>query len=106
MTEIEQNTKSDGEVYANCMGEIKVRLLMIDRPVVEYLDGIFYLKFMCLQMRKICELFAFATLTANRESYEKVRADFQNDWNFGRILKLVEKKTPKYFPEAVTPIIN
>ena len=61
---------------------------------------------MCLQIRKICELFAFATLTANRESYEKVRADFQNDWNFGRILKLVEKKTPKYFPEAVTPIIN
>ena len=104
MNQTNKNIKPDNEAYANCMGEIKARLLLIDRPSVGYLDGIFYLEFMCLQMRKICELFAFATLTANRESYEKVREDFQNDWHYGRILKVVEKENPKYFPEALTPI--
>ena len=93
---------NDGEIYANCMKEVKQRLAMIGRPIAKnYLDGIFYLEFSCLQMRKICELFSFATLIANRKLYEKIQKDFHKNWNFKRILNVVEKINPKYFPEPL-----
>lgn len=95
---------SDAEAYANCMGEMRSRLFKIDSPPTGYLDGIFYLEFMCLQMRKICELFAFGSLTANREAYEKMKKDYQNESGFNRILRVVEKVNPKYFPAALHPI--
>ncbi|GAH38334.1 unnamed protein product, partial [marine sediment metagenome] len=85
----------------------KISQLLVDRPRMQnYLDGIFYLEFSCLQMRKVCELFAFATLIANRKLYEKIRKDFHKDWNFKRILNVVEKVNPKYFPEPLTLIEN
>ena len=96
---------SDIKAYSRCMGEVKQRLVKISQqPEKNILDGLYYLEFMCLQVRKICELFAFATLIANRILYEKVRTEFYKDWNFKRILDTVEKVNPKYFPEPLTPI--
>jgi len=104
ITHTTENTKVDSEVYANCMDEMKKRLLLIDRPEIQYLYGFSYLEYMCLQMRKICELFAFAAIAANRKSYEKESVDFQNDWSFKQILRVVKEVNPKYFPEALHPI--
>lgn len=91
----------DGEIYANCMAELKGRLLKTKTSPDKVLKGIFYLEFICLQFRKICELFAFGTLIANRKLYEQIRKDFGNDWNFVKILEIVEKINPKFFPEPL-----
>ena len=99
--------KEDAEVYANCIKEIKTRLAVVKKPPSkDFLDGVFYMEFMCLQIRKICELFAFSTLTANRQEYEKIRNEFEKDWNFSRIIKFVSKVNEKYFPEPVKPILD
>ena len=97
--------KEDAGVYANCIKEIKTRLAVVKKPhSKDFLDGLFYMEFMCLQIRKICELFAFSTLTANRQEYEKLRNEFEKDWNFSRIIKSVSKVNEKYFPEPLKPI--
>jgi len=99
--------KKDAEVYANCITEIKTRLSVVKKPhSKDFLNGVFYMEFMCLQIRKICELFAFSTLTANRQEYEKIRNEFEKDWNFARIIKSVSKVNEKYFPEPLKPILD
>ena len=57
-------------------------------------------------MRKICELFAFSTMTANRKEYMKIRTKFEKDWNFSDIILCVKKVNNKYFPEPLKPILD
>lgn len=99
--------KEDREVYANCINEIKQRLGIIKKPPgKDSLDGLLYIEFICLQMRKICELCAFSTMTANRQEYMKLRTEFEKDWSFTRIIDFVSKVNEKYFPEPLTPILD
>lgn len=99
--------KEDAVVYANCINEIKTRLAIVKRPPSkDFLEGVFYLEFICLQIRKICELFAFSTLTANRQEYMKLRREFEKDWNFTRIIESVSKVNEKYFPEPLEPVLD
>lgn len=97
--------KEDSEVYANCIKELKIRLDITKKSYdKDLLDGVFYLEFMCLQFRKICELFAFSTLTANRQEYSRIRKDFEKDWSFSRIIKSVKKVNKKYFPAPIKKV--
>ena len=99
--------KEDAVVYANCISEIKTRLAVVKKPPTKgVLEGMFYLEFMCLQMRKICELFAFSTLIANRQEYMKLRNEFEKDWNFTNIIRSVNKVNEKYFPEPLNPVLD
>ncbi len=99
--------KEDSQVYANCITEIKQRLEIIKKPPCkDFLEGLLYIEFICLQIRKICELFAFSTMTANRQEYMKLRTEFEKDWNYTRIIKYVTKVNNKYFPEPLNPIMD
>lgn len=51
-----------------------------------------------LQFRKTLELIAFGSLTANREKYSEARAEYASDWNAKRVLKLVERLNPSFYP--------
>lgn len=55
----------------------------------------------CLQLRKILELIAYATLVSNRKAYESVRKDIAKEWHAERILKKVDAINPKFYPVAV-----
>ncbi|GEA02979.1 hypothetical protein KUL17_18760 [Alteromonas sp. KUL17] len=95
--------------YAECMEEIKKRTEVIRA----FLDGRCNALYkqttaesICLQVRKILELIALASLVANKEEYAKVRANFSKDWHAKRILKSVEEINPKFYPSPSTQIID
>ena len=73
----------DTSRYLQCMQEVRERLKLIElvteRKLTtgrEFSD----VEFVFLQLRKILELIAFASLTANKEKYSAVHAKFATHW--------------------------
>ena len=56
------------------------------------------IEFACLQIRKILELIALASLSANKEEYSKQHANFFKHWRAKAILEAVEKVNPDFYP--------
>jgi hypothetical protein len=52
----------------------------------------------CLNLRKILELIAFASLTANKEKYAEVHANFANHWRAKVLLQNLERIHPQFYP--------
>lgn len=52
----------------------------------------------CIQLRKMLELVAFASLVANKDVYAKVQADFAKHWNAQLLLKDLERVNPHFYP--------
>ena len=59
-----------------------------------------------LQIRKILELIALASLAANRTEYAKHRKNFQTDWNGKLILEALEKANPKFYPKPNKQVVE
>jgi hypothetical protein len=59
-----------------------------------------------LQIRKILELVALASLVANKFEYEKHRKNFQRDWNAKRILETLDKANPKFYPQPSKQVVS
>lgn len=98
-------TETFGPVmYCNCMEEVKSRVGVI-LGVVEGRVTIgredFDAELVCVQLRKILELIAFASLTANKERYAEAHADFQSHWNAKRLLANLERLHPHFYPKPV-----
>lgn len=96
-----QETASLHVMYANCMEEVKKRTLVIDG----YLKGELTAQYLqttaeCvgLQLRKILELIALASMVANQPEYKKHQRNFQREWNGKRILATLEKANPEFYP--------
>ncbi len=91
-------------MYCNCMEEVKLRVAIV-LAVVE--GGLtvgredFDIELACIQLRKTLELVAFASLTANKERYAEVHADFESHWNAKRLLANLEKIHPHFYPKPV-----
>ncbi|MDE0495548.1 MAG: hypothetical protein F4Y05_05510 [Acidimicrobiaceae bacterium] len=90
--------------YVECMDEITRRSrfvqdfygLSVDRfplPVVAETVG--------LQMRKILELIAKASLAAHRAAWDEASLWFKRDWNAKAILERIEKVNPRFYPHPV-----
>lgn len=60
----------------------------------------------CLQVRKILELIALASLVANKEEYAKNRANFAKDWHAKRILKSIEEVNPNFYPSPSSQVLD
>ncbi len=95
--------------YAECMEEIKKRTEVIRA----FLDGRCNALYkqtsaesICLQVRKILELIALASLVANKEEYAKNRANFSKDWHAKKILQSIEEINPKFYPSPSTQILD
>jgi hypothetical protein len=54
-----------------------------------------------VQLRKILELFAFASLCANRQIYEAAHADFARHWRAKALLESLGVLHPDYYPVPV-----
>lgn len=59
-----------------------------------------------LQIRKILELIALASLAANRSEYAKHRKHFHTDWNAKRILETLKKANPKFYPKPNRQVVD
>ncbi|MCV6622267.1 MAG: hypothetical protein OIF51_11030, partial [Cellvibrionaceae bacterium] len=95
--------------YAECMEEIKKRTEVIRA----FLDGRCSALYkqttaesICLQVRKILELIALASLVANKEEYAKSRAKFAKDWHAKRILQSIEQINPNFYPTPSTQVLD
>jgi hypothetical protein len=95
--------------YAECMEEIKKRTKVIRA----FLDGRCNALYkqttaesVCLQVRKILELIALASLVANKEEYAKSRANFAKDWHAKRILQSIEEINPKFYPSPSNQVLD
>ena len=60
----------------------------------------------CLQVRKILELIAHASLVANKDKYAKNRANFAKDWNAKKILQSIEEINPNFYPSPSKQILD
>lgn len=95
------------DLYTNCMEEIKKRTEVI----TEHLNGVYsekYLitetEFLCVQLRKVLENIALASLVANKEKYSAIRKKFASDWNAKRILDDLEQVNPSFYPKPTEQI--
>jgi hypothetical protein len=91
----------DAWKYVQCMEEIKRRYLAIScimrrRHTTPYRAT--NIEFICLQIRKILELIALASLAANKEEYSKQHANFFKHWQAKRILESIKKINPFFYP--------
>jgi hypothetical protein len=54
-----------------------------------------------LNLRKILELIAFASIMGNLDAYRRAYADAEKHWNAKRILLAVQKINPNFYPVPV-----
>lgn len=98
-------TLSDEGRYANVMDEVKGRLFLVG----EFIDNktttgsdTTDIEFICLQLRKVMELIALASIVPNKTKYKELRSDFDKDYHAKRIFRDLEKVNVNFYPEAVT----
>ncbi len=95
--------------YANCMEEIKKRTEVVHGFLRRELHAKYLqttVESICLQIRKILELIALASLAANKAEYEKHRKNFHRDWNAKQILKTLDKANPQFYPYPSEQVIS
>jgi hypothetical protein len=87
--------------YVACMEEIKLRTTaaasMLRKEVTTSFPAT-NIEFICLQIRKILELIALASVSANKEEYAKQYGNFFKHWKAKAILESVEKVNPQFYP--------
>jgi hypothetical protein len=92
----------DSVRYVQCMEEVKNRLVaawsMFGNNTHTTPFRATNIEFACLQIRKILELIALASLSANKEEYSKQHANFSKHWRAKAILQAVEKVNPNFYP--------
>ena len=90
--------------YVQCMDEITRRSLFIrdfhDLSVNRFLVSV-VAEAVGLQMRKILELIAKASLVAHRAVWEEASLWFKRDWHANEILDRIEKVNPSFYPHPV-----
>jgi hypothetical protein len=97
---------NETQLYMACMQEARDRLNFVKfLPVRNATTGIEYIdkELVFLQLRKILELIAFASLTANREKYATVHNKFATFWRAKDMLQDLEKINPEFYPLPVDP---
>lgn len=96
--------KPDIVMYCNVMEEIKRRTSVIDFFLTGNGHALYEpttLESITLQIRKILELVAMASLIANKKEYEKVYSNFSTAWNAEYLLKDMERVNPGFYPKPM-----
>lgn len=101
-------------VYVACMEEVKHRLVVAEK----FCDGItkqpqFDTESACLQLRKVLELIAYASIAPHKTKYAQWRAkalnnhgDFRKDFNGRSILASLKAINPYSFPRPFSPPVK
>ena len=98
----------DGEtrLYINCMEEVRDRVNLV-RSVGEHRIATgreeFDVELVFVQLRKVLELIAFASLTANKDKYSAAHTQFATHWKAKRMLQELEKINQDFYPMPIGP---
>jgi len=92
----------DTRTYCNCMEEVRQRVGAVKWLVagnrLMHQDFFLSAELVFLQLRKILELIAFASLTANREKYSAACANWGDHWKARKMLEALEELNPDFYP--------
>lgn len=92
---------NDRQRYANCMEEIKLRTESI-KDILNKNTNTTYkmtdIEFCCLQVRKILELIAMASIVAHKDVYREMHKKFYNHYKVRCIIKDLEVLHPDFYP--------
>jgi len=95
----------DWERYAACMEEIKRRTSILDKSLAPFRQSatvsVANCELAALQLRKIYELIAFATISANKNRYIRLRKSYEKDWNLAKIVKFISSGNPNFLPQPI-----
>jgi hypothetical protein len=103
-TEIMSNVSDDTKLYVKCMEETRDRLNFVKSVLAgNRISGpqIIEQELVFLQLRKILELVAFASLTANREKYAAAHSKFATHWRATQLLQYLAEINPDFYPMPV-----
>jgi hypothetical protein len=96
----------DTKLYINCMEEARFRLNFIkELPTRSGSTGFQAIdkELVFLQLRKILELIAFSSLTANKTKYNAAYKKLSTVWNAKEMLRSLEKINCEFYPLPVQP---
>lgn len=83
------------------MREVKRRIEVIDYFLLAGGHALYRpttIESMCLQVRHILELIAFASLCANHGAYSKIHKDFASHWNAELLIRDLGRINPDFYP--------
>jgi hypothetical protein len=90
--------------YADVMTEIKHRSRVIDH-FISGKNSLIYMQTTVetigLQFRKILELIAFASLTANKKLYANAYANFSKHWEASKLVGNLRRLNPDFYPVPI-----
>ena len=97
---------SDIQIYCDCMARIRDRINVVQTIMsggikIGLADQTAELIF--VQFRKSLEAIAFATLSANKEKYSEVHANFAKHWRAKDMLAVLEAINPNFYPVPIPP---
>ncbi len=92
---------TDAQIYCDCMARIRDRLNVVDTIMsggikIGHHDQTSELIF--VQFRKTLEEIAFASLSANKEKYCEVHANFSKHWRAKDMLAVMDMVNPNFYP--------
>ena len=88
-------------LYALQMREVKRRIEVIDYFLLASGHALYKpttIESICLQIRHVLELIAFASLCANQMAYSAVHADFASSWNAEFLLRDLARVNADFYP--------
>jgi hypothetical protein len=92
------------QLYANCMEEVRDRVNFVKSVGAHRVTTgrkVFDIEVVFLQLRKILELVAFASLSANKEKYSAAHEKFAAHWKAKLMLQELEKINPDFYPMPI-----
>lgn len=101
-------------IYLSKVTECIKRLAASEAFLGSYLEAkdVFAFEAAVLQMRKALECLAYAAIAPNRDEYAEFRAsaekqpDYSKDYHAGKIMLLLSKINPDFYPKPISAPIN
>ena len=97
----------DRRKYLSLLWEVSKRLEVLHAFIDKKIDNIYLqvsVESEALQIRKILELIAYASLISHKEAYEEARNNFSRDWHAKRIIKQLESINPNFYPIPIKDV--
>jgi len=93
------------EIYGNYMADVRARIDLVRGlltiGVTQAMPEFALAEVIFLQLRKVLELIAFASLAANKDAYATAYPTFAEDWKAKRILEKIGELNPDFYPMAL-----
>jgi hypothetical protein len=99
-------SNEDAEKYCNCMVQIRQRTGLVQSLLNRTIttgEEVFDIELIFIQFRKVLELIAFSSLTANKDKYSAAHANFAVHWKAKSMLQAVAKLNPSFYPVPLGP---